>query len=243
MLFGIMSNKNIHDPNIGLLGLPYVIKNAFGDTVGNVFLADTALAIFVCCLAVQTATIRMLFSMARDNRLPFGSAIARVSGHRKVPIVPALVTGVITLIILAINVGNQSAFYVLTSLAIIMFYFAYLGVTLPMLIRRFKGTWPKPDHGPYFSLGSLGFAVNIIAVIYGSLVIINLMWPRDSIYNSVGAPHWYWQWSPELFIAIVFILGTIYYYTVQVNKSDQVLEEHRADIDYLPPMPRGDAAP
>ena len=245
MLLGIMSNKNIHDPNIGLLGLPYVIKNAFGNTTGNIFLADTALAIFVCCLAVQTATIRMLFSMARDNRLPFGSAVARVSGHRKVPIVPALVTGVITLIILAINVGNQSAFYVLTSLAIIMFYFAYLGVTLPMLIRRFKGTWPKPDHGPYFSLGRWGLPVNLIAVTYGALVIINLMWPRDSIYNSVGAPHWYWQWSPELFIAIVFILGTIYYYTVQVHKSQDVLEEHRAGIDMnnLPPMPRGDAAP
>ena len=93
ILLGIMSNKNIADKNIGLLGLPYVIKSAFGNTTGNVFLADTALAIFVCCLAVQTATIRMLFSMARDNRLPFGSQIARVSGRRKVPIVPALVTG------------------------------------------------------------------------------------------------------------------------------------------------------
>ena len=93
ILLGIMSNKNIANKNIGLLGLPYVIKQAFGNTTGNVFLADTALAIFVCCLAVQTATIRMLFSMARDNRLPFGSSIARVSGSRKVPAVPALVTG------------------------------------------------------------------------------------------------------------------------------------------------------
>ena len=40
---------------------------------GNVFLVDLRIAIFVCCLAVQTATIRMLFSMARDSRLPFGS--------------------------------------------------------------------------------------------------------------------------------------------------------------------------
>ena len=66
----------------------------------------------------------MMFSMARDNRLPFGSAVARVSGHRKVPIVPALVTGILALVLLAINVGNQSAFLVLTSLAIIMFYIA-----------------------------------------------------------------------------------------------------------------------
>jgi len=243
ILFGVMSNKNIHDPNIGLLGLPYVIKNAFGNTTGNIFLADTALAIFVCWLAVQTATIRMLFSMARDNRLPFGSSIARVSGHRKVPVVPALVTGVITLIILAINVGNQSAFYVLTSLAIIMFYLAYLGVTLPMLRRRFAGTWPKSDHGPYFSLGRWGLPVNLAAVAYGTLVTLNLMWPRNAIYNSVGAPHWYWHWSPEIFVGLVLLIGTIYYFTVQVNKSEDVLEEHRAGGDYMPPAPRGDAAP
>ena len=133
ILLGIMSNKNIPNKNIGLLGLPYVIKQAFGNTTGNVFLADTALAIFVCCLAVQAATIRMLFSMARDNRLPFGSQVARVSGRRKVPIVPALVTGILALVLLAINVGNQSAFYVITAIAIIMFYLAYLGVTVPML--------------------------------------------------------------------------------------------------------------
>src|SRR5437660_5590299 len=39
ILLGIMSNKNIADKNIGLLGLPYVIKQAFGNTTGNVFLA------------------------------------------------------------------------------------------------------------------------------------------------------------------------------------------------------------
>jgi len=241
ILLGIMSSKNLADKNIGLLGLPYVIKQAFGNTTGNIFLADTALAIFVCCLAVQTATIRMLFSMARDNRLPFGSSIARVSGVRKVPVVPALVTGFLTLVLLAINVGNQSAFYVLTSVAIIMFYLAYLGVTLPMLIRRLRGTWPKKDWGPYFSLGRWGLVVNIGAVLYGTLVTINLMWPRNAIYNSVGAAHWYWHWSPELFVGIVLVIGTLYYYLVQVRKPADVLAEHRADVPI--PGPRGDAFP
>jgi urea carboxylase system permease len=243
ILFASMANAHILDKNVGLLGLPYVMKQALGNTVGNVFLIDCAIAIFVCCLAVQTATIRMLFSMARDNRLPAGSAIARVSGHRKVPAVPALVTGILTLVLLAINVGNQSAFYVLTSLAIIMFYLAYLGVTGPMLVRRFRGTWPKPDHGPYFSLGRWGMLVNILAVAYGTLVAINIAWPRNAIYNSVGHPHWYWQWSPVLFIGGVVIIGTIYYFTVQVKKGGDVLAEHRADLDIPVPAPLGDAFP
>jgi urea carboxylase system permease len=242
ILLGIMANKNIADKNIGILGLPYVIKSAFGNTTGNVFLADAGLAIFVCCLAVQTATIRMLFSMARDNRLPFGSQVARVSGHRKVPIVPALVTGILTIGLLAINVGNQSAFAALTSIAIIMFYLAYLGVTIPMLIRRFNGTWPKKNYGPYFSLGRWGLIVNILAVIYGALVAINIAWPRAAVYNYIGAPHWYWRWSAELFIGAVFIVGCIYYFLVQAKKPPEVLAEHRA-IEMPLPAPLGDAMP
>ncbi|MBV9335728.1 MAG: amino acid permease [Solirubrobacterales bacterium] len=244
ILFASMSNKHILDKNVGLLGLPYVMKQAFGNTVGNLFLIDCGIAIFVCCLAVQTATIRMMFSMARDNRLPAGSAVARVSGRRRVPVVPALVTGILTLALLAINVSNQSAFYVLTSLAIIMFYLAYLGVTLPMLVRRFRGTWPKKDWGPYFSLGRWGMLVNIVAVAYGILVTINIAWPRDAIYNAVGTPHWYWKWAAPIFVGIVVILGTLYYYTVQVKKGEDVLAEHRADGPSLEPLPAmGEMAP
>src|ERR1700727_10507 len=244
ILLGSLSNKNTADKNTGILGLPYVIKNAFGSTTGNVFLADTVLAIFVCCLAVQTATISMLFSMARDSRLPFGSQIARVSGRRKVPIVPALVTGVLALVLLVINVGNQSAFLVITSIAIIMFYLPYLGGTVPMLARRLRGTWPTPDHGPFFSLGRWGLPVNIAAVAYGSLVAVNIAWPGNSVYNAVGTPHWYWQWSPVLFIGIVVIIGTLYYFLVQAKKGPEVLAEHRASIPEPPsPAPTGDAVP
>jgi len=245
ILFGILSNKNLANPKIGLLGLPYVIKQAFGNTTGNVFLADTAIAIFVCCLAVQTATIRMLFSMARDNKLPAGPAVARVSGRRKVPIVPALVTGILAIAIAAINVGNQSAFLAITDIAIIMFYLCYLGVTFPMLLRRFRGEWPRADHGPYFSMGRWGLPVNIVAVIYQVFIVINLMWPRAVVYNSIGAHHWYFKWAAVLFIGAMYIIGFLYYYLVQVKKPPEVLAEHRADVTALEPIPAplGDAFP
>jgi amino acid transporter len=242
ILLAILSQKNVLNKNIGLLGLPYVMKSAFGNTTGNVFLADCGLAIFVCCLAVQTATIRMLFSMARDNKLPAGSAVARVSGARKVPIVPALITGILTLLILVLNIANQSAFAAITAIAIIMFYLAYLGVTVPMLVRRIRGTWPRPNHGAYFSLGRWGTLVNAGAVLYGGLVAINIAWPRADIYNYLGKPHWYWRWSAFLFIGAVVIIGTIYYFTVQVKKGSDVIAEHRADADPVP-APLGNAVP
>lgn len=253
ILFALMSAPNIHDKQIPLLGLPYIIKQVLGNTTGNVFLIDSAIAISVCTLAVMASCIRLLFAMARDSRLPFGSQIARVSGHRKVPVVPALVVGVLALAILAVNISNQSAFLALTSVAIVMFYIAYLGVTGGMLVRRFKGTWPKADHGPYFSLGRWGILVNITAVVYGALVVVNIAWPRASVYDALAGTkdaagnvipsHWYWQWIAPLFIGIVVIVGSIWYFAVYRRTPIQVLKEHAAQVPDFTEPALGEAAP
>ncbi len=97
--------------------------------------------------------------MARDNKLPAGSAVARVSGARKVPIVPALVTGHPD----DRDAGDQRRqpervrrdhgdrdHHVLPGLP--------RRHRCRCCVRRFRGTWPRPDHGPYFSLGPLGTA-------------------------------------------------------------------------------------
>ena len=241
IIFAFMAVENIHDKNIGLLGLPFIIKQALGNTLGNIFLIDSAVAITVCTLAVCTACIRMLFSMARDGRLPGGSSLARVSGRARVPIVPALFVGICSLALLAINLANQAAFTALIGVAIIMFYLPYLGVTAPMLLARRRGQWPRPDHGPYFNMGRWGLLVNAVAVIYGVIVAVNIAWPRAAVYGT----DWYFKWAAVEFIGLSLIVGFIYYYAVQRHKGDQVLAEHRAEVPELPGehMPLGEAAP
>jgi urea carboxylase system permease len=242
ILFALMAVNDIHDKNIGLLGLPYIVKQALGTTIGNVFLIDAAIAITVCCLAVHTSCIRMMFAMARDNRLPFGPQVARVSGRGKVPIVPALVVGILAIALLAINIGNQSAFLALTSVAIIMFYLAYLCVTGPLLLRRIRGQWPTPEHGTYFSLGRWGMLVNAFAVIYGAIVAFNIAWPRKEVYNAIGAEHWYFQYAAYLFIGGVALVGAIYYFAVYNRKPIEVLAEHSSQYD-LPEPAIAEVAP
>jgi urea carboxylase system permease len=238
ILFALMSVRNIHDANIGLLGLPYIIKQALGNTTGNVFLIDSGLAISVCTLAVVTACIRMLFSMARDGRLPFGSAIAHVSGRRRVPIVPALFVGACSLILLVVNVENQHAFLTLTSVAIIMFYLPYLAVTGSMLVRRLRGEWPRAEHGPYFNMGRWGLGVNILAVVYGTLVAFEIAWPRTAVYGT-GA----YRFGAYIFVGASAIIGGAYYLLVQRHKSDSILESHRADAAPSTPRTMGEMAP
>jgi len=220
-----MAVPNIHAPQLGTSGLPYLVKATLGGTVGNLFLIDSVIAITVCSLAVHTGGIRMIFTMGRDGRLPFASAIARVHGKSKTPLVPSVVIGVLTIGLLILNVGNQRAFFVLTSVAIIMFYIAYLCVTGPLLIARMRGKWPTAEHGPYFSLGRWGLPVNLLAVIFQVGVMINLAWPRAAVY---GGDHWYYRWGAFVFVGLLGGVGAVYYLIVQRGRPARVLAEHRA---------------
>jgi amino acid transporter len=216
MLVGMMAVGNINASQLSTVGLPYLVKSTLGSGLGDVFLACSGIAITVCCLAVQTACIRMLFSMARDGRLPFGGAIARVSGKSGTPIVPALLTGVLAIALLLANIGNQRVFTIITSVAIILFYIPYLLVTGPMLIRRLRGHWPRPEHGEYFSMGRWGLPVNVFAVLYGILMTLNLAWPRAGVY---GTDHWYFQYGAFVFTGVVVLVGLAYYATVQRRRE------------------------
>ena len=131
----------------------------------------------------------------------------------------------ITILLLVLNVGNQRAFFVLTSVAIIMFYIAYMCVTGPLLIARLRGKWPTPEHGRYFNLGRWGLPVNLLAVIFQIGVMINLAWPRPAVY---GADHWYFQGGAFTFTGLLGLVVIVYYLVKLRGSQATVLAEHRA---------------
>jgi urea carboxylase system permease len=230
LLFAIMSVGNINSGEIATGGLQFIVLDVLGDTIGKIFLISVAIAITVCCLAVHTATIRMAFAMARDNNLPAGEHLAKVDPVHKTPIIPAVISGVLAVLILVVNIGNDQIFTVITSIGIIMIYIAYLLVTGPMLVKRLRGEWPPKDaeQRGYFTLGKLGLPINILAVGWGVFMAVNLIWPRKDVYNATEPFHWYLQYGAILFIGIVFFGGLAYYWFVQRHKTG-VLASHAAD--------------
>ncbi len=113
-------------------------------------------AITVCCLAIHTASIRMMFSMARDNALPGSGYIAKVSEKSRTPIVPSIIVGLLAMLILLVNVRQTQIFTVVTGVAIVMIYLAYLCVTTPLLLRRIGGWDALKAKDGLFSLGGAG---------------------------------------------------------------------------------------
>jgi amino acid transporter len=228
LLTASMAATNLRDENLGVVGLPFIVKDVLGETLGNILLWSVVVSIAVCCLAIHTAAVRIMFSMARDNALPFGTSLARVSATRKTPALPAILVGVLAATILIVNIGNQSVFTVVTGVAIVMIYTAYLFVTVPLLLSRMKG-WPD-DKGAdgLFTLGAWGMLVNSLAVVYGAAMALNIVWPRNEIYNFYSPFTWYWQYGGVLFVGTMLVLGVgIYYLWARQNAG--VLAEHRAE--------------
>ncbi|WP_327677776.1 APC family permease [Streptomyces sp. NBC_00467] len=224
LLFALMAVPNINAEELSTVGLQYVVLATLGSTIGEIVLWCVVIAITVCVLAVQAAGIRLMFAMARDNNLPAGTHLAKVSPRFKTPVVPAVVIGVVGVLILVINVNQPQIFSVITSIAIIMIYVAYLLVTTPMLIKRLRGKW-TPAEGK-FSLGRFGLPINLLAVLWGLAMSINLAWPRAEVYNATGPQHWYLRWGAFVFIGIVGLGGFAYYWFVQRHRTG-VLESHR----------------
>lgn len=208
LIGALVAAPSVSDGNLASGGLPYVLTSRLGGGLGTALLADVAVAVTVCTLAIQTAASRMVFSLSRDGLLPFHRLLGRVSPRSHTPIVPAVVIGVLALFVLLTNLGQTQLFTAITSVAVVLVYLAYLLVTFPTLIARLRRTLPPVQSG-HFSLGRWGLPVNILAVLYGAFMAINIAWPRQEVYDPAGN-HWYLQYFALLFLAAALILGFLF---------------------------------
>jgi len=247
ILLAMMAVTDITAADIGTGGLQYIVLDVLGNTIGDIFLWSVVIAITVCCLAVHTAAIRMMFAMARDNNLPAGERLARIDPRTKTPIIPAVLIGALAIVILLVNIRQPQIFVVITSIGIIMIYIAYLLVTGPMLLARLRGRWRSEDAPEgYFSLGRWGLLVNVLAVVWGFAMALNLAWPRSSIYNATEPFHWYLKWGAFLFVGVVMLGGFAYYWFVQRHKTGTLAAHALAapgapDAPTAPPVVAGGA--
>ncbi len=216
IIAALVAAPSLTDGSLVSGGLAGVVDARLGPVLGRLLLCAVAVAVFACTLAVQTSGSRMMYSMARERALPFSAALSRVSVRTGTPIVTSVVVGVGAALVLLANVGQSALFTALSSLCIAMLYLAYLGVTVPLLVRRIQGRTRVEESGvdeegkPLFSLGRWAIPVNAVAVVYQVLMVVNLAWPRSAIYDLTGHT-WWLQWSALLFIGASLLVGGAYY--------------------------------
>ena len=222
--------KFIADINAGKDPFPLItiITANFPGWAANLYLFVVFAAIYVCCLAIQTSTIRLAFGMARDGKLPGGSYFNKVSPSLHTPIGTCIVIGVLAALPLIYYAGAALIAIGATG----MIYLSYILGNFAILFARFRG-WPK-ESAP-FKLGQWGTIVNILALVWGVAMEINFLWPRNlavgaqnpplSFLLSVGSNVTYTgplADAPlyELTLGVILLVGVIYYVIAQRNAPE-----------------------
>jgi amino acid transporter len=155
----------------GAFGPAQIIEANFSTGFATLYLFVVSAAIFVCCLSILAATIRLCFGMARDNQLPFSGALAKVSPSLHTPVWTCIVVAVLS----AVPFLKYAGVGIIAIAATGMIYLSYFLGNMVILRARARG-WPKAS-AP-FRLGRWGLLVNIVALLYGGAMLINFAWPR-----------------------------------------------------------------
>jgi amino acid transporter len=212
----LMAIPHLHTAITGNAGFGWtpanIIEANFSSAFATLYLFVVSAAIFVCCLSIMAATIRLTFGMSRDNQLPFSRHLSKVSPSLHTPVWTCIAVAVVA----AIPFIQFSGAGTIAIAATAMIYLSYFLGNLAILRDRLKG-WPRTS-AP-FRLGGWGLVVNIIGLLYGGAMLVNFAWPRPQsnptpkqsgllnfhigFLNSIPI-----LWSVLIFILIV---GTLYY--------------------------------
>ena len=189
--------------------------------LASVYLLIVLAAIYVCCLAIQTSTIRLAFGMARDGKLPLGRIYNKVSPTLHTPVGTCIVVGALAAVPLLYFSGAATLAIGATGLI----YLSYMLGNVAILGARLRG-WPKDD-AP-FKLRSWGTIVNVLAIVWGASMLVNFLWPRVTSNPNLSALPNYPGWLGfvggisifEATIGVILLVGVVYYVIAQLPKRE-----------------------
>ena len=203
----------------GAFGPAAIIEANFSSGFATVYLLVVSAAIFVCCLSILAATIRLCFGMARDNQLPLSGPLAKVSPSLHTPVWSCVAVAAIS----AIPFVQYSGAGIIAIAATGMIYLSYFLGNIVIMRARTRG-WPK-TRAP-FRLGRWGMLVNVVALLYGGAMLVNFAWPRAASNPKPSQEGGllklgFLDGIPILWTVVIFIvlIGAIYYLAVGRTKA------------------------
>ena len=115
-------------------------------------------------------TGRMLWTLARDNAVPFSSTVARVNPTYRNPFIATFLIGVACTILGCIYVGSQSAFNAFVGVFAILTTMSYLAAILPHILTKRRYITP----GPFWIPSLWGYIVPVGASAY--IIVFNVIY-------------------------------------------------------------------
>jgi amino acid transporter len=160
----------------------------------KVFVAFVVFSMFSILVVGTGAQARLVYSLSRDNMLPFSGTLRKIHKRSQTPVVALLVFGVIDLGVMLYGYNQPSSFGTLVGATAIIPYIIYFLITLAYAVKR-RTTDSLPGA---FSLGRWAWPVIGFVLVYTVVIMVALSFPApfhgsDKMlgYALVLAALWY----------------------------------------------------
>ncbi|OQV10176.1 hypothetical protein CLAIMM_14211 [Cladophialophora immunda] len=131
---------------------------------------------FFALNAVQETTSRLAWSFARDNGLVFSKHLHRIHPRLQVPVWSLLLTWAILAICGCIYLASSTAFNALVNSAVVLQQVSFL-IPIALLLYRKRDSRYLPKSRSFALPRGLGFAINVLAVLFTSVTTIFFCFP------------------------------------------------------------------
>src|SRR6185312_7282973 len=173
------------------------LVHAYGSGAGRTLLVALVIGFTSSMIAVQTAVTRAIWASARDRVLPGARLLSRLSGRENLPRYAIGLTFVIAGALLF--AGTSKVFTLLVSFSAFGFYLSYWFPVAGLASKHWRGQSPTSDAWGARSIR----AVTTVAVIWLTLEIVNLAWPR-AVFSD-----WYLNWGIIIMTGALGVLGAL----------------------------------
>jgi amino acid transporter len=164
----------------------YIVHDVLGGPVQKIFLVFVCVSIFACGMVIMVTNSRLIWSMARDKRLPghqLWQRVPRATGGPSWATILAAVLGALITLVLRSHVGALETLFTASTIMPALLYAS------TVVLYVFAGRRRRVEPG-YFSLGKFEVPVVAGALIWLAYELIVLIGPaafRDAQYYVLGA--------------------------------------------------------
>ncbi|KAH8678868.1 amino acid/polyamine transporter I [Tricladium varicosporioides] len=161
-------------------------------TIGLLFLIF--IPILLTCVGTFITSGRCLWTLARDEAVPFSSTLGTISPIFKNPFNATVVSGCFSTILGAIYVGSSTAFNAFVGSFVVLSTLSYMAAILPFIFtHRFScqsaapGSYSNNMRPGIFQMGhTLGYVVNIISCLYIIVFVVIYCFPYSLPVTAVN---------------------------------------------------------
>lgn len=151
-----------------------VLGGAFGTWGLKIVLLVVLISFLSCAMSLQAAASRLTYAYARDHMIVGSKVLGKFDAVRGIPPYALVLAGAVPALIAIGSKVSEDALVKIVSFAAFGIYLGFQMVVLAALRARMRGWTPSGA----FTLGRWGVPVNVAALAYGVLAMVNLAWPR-----------------------------------------------------------------